>query len=90
MDQRDRVVGEQRVGAAGEREMVLHVALGFLRGQTADRVAHRNPLIQRGERAAPEPVTQGGLAEQQQAERRGLVHPHVRQAAHALQALGVQ
>ena len=31
VDQGDRVVGEQRVGAAREREVVLHVALGLLR-----------------------------------------------------------
>ena len=90
MNQTDRVIGEQRVGAAREREMVLHVGVGLLRVQAGDRVANRDPLIKRGERAPPEPVTQRRLAQQEQAERGGLIHPHVRQAPDPLQALGIE
>ena len=70
--------------------MVLHVALGFRRVQTGDRVAHTDPLVQRRERALAQTATQRGLAEQQQAERGGLVHPHVAQAPDALQALSIE
>ena len=53
VDERDRVVAEQRVRAAGEREVVRDVA-GRLGGvEAGDRVADRDPLIQRGERAPP-------------------------------------
>ena len=45
MDQGDRVVGEQRVRASREREMVLHVAGGLLCVQTGDREAHPDPLV---------------------------------------------
>ena len=69
---------------------MLHIALRLLGIQAGDRVADRDPLIERGERASPEPVAQGRLPEQKQAERRGLVHAHVRQAPDALQALAVE
>ena len=90
MDQPDRVITEERVRAASEREVVLHVAGCLLRVQAGDRVADRDPLIQRDERGLPELAPQRRLPEQQQAERGGLVHPHVRQAADPLKALGIQ
>ena len=70
--------------------MMRDVAGRFGGVEAADRVADRDPLIQRGERAAPEPVAQRWLAEQQQGERRRLIHPEVAQAAHALKRLGVE
>jgi hypothetical protein len=90
VNQRDRVVGEQRVRASRERQMVLHLVGRLLGGQAGDRVAHPDPLVQRRDRALTQTTTQRGLAEQQQTERGGLVHPHVAQAADALQALRVQ
>ena len=63
MDQRDRVIGEQGVRAAREREVVLHIARRLRGGEAADRVADRDPLIQRGEHALAQPVTQRRLTE---------------------------
>ena len=90
VDQADRVVGEQCVRAARERQMVLHVAVGLLRVQTGDRVAHTDPLVQRRERALAQTATKRGLPEQQQTERGDLIHPHIRQTADALKALSIE
>ena len=63
MDERDRVVGEQRVGAAGELEVVGQVAFGFGLAHPGHRVTQRDPLVQGGERAELDPPAQGGLAD---------------------------
>ena len=79
MDQRDRVIAEERVGAAGELDVMGDVGAGLLQVHPVDRAAQRDPLIQRREHALAQLATQRRLAEQQTRERRARVHLGVRQ-----------
>jgi hypothetical protein len=69
VQQRDRVLGEQRVLAAGQLEVMMQVAGGLGVSHAGQLVADRDPLIQRGERAHPQPLAQGRLTEQDPGER---------------------
>ena len=60
----DGVVGEQRVVAAGQRQVVAQVTTGLLVGHQRDRVA----LVERGAHAEFHPPPQGGLADEQAGE----------------------
>src|SRR6266700_2493387 len=51
VDQGGRVVGEQGVGPAGECQVVLEVAAGFLQGHAVHVVADGDPLVEGGELA---------------------------------------
>lgn len=61
VDQRGRVVAEERVGAAGEGEVAGRFG-GVHRGEC---VAQRDALVEGGEGAQLDPAAQGGLADQQ-------------------------
>ena len=87
MDQRDRIITEQLVGAAGELDVVRDVLAGLLEIHPVDRAPQRDPLIERGEHALAQLATQGRLAEQQARERRAGVHLGVRQHPQLLQLL---
>jgi hypothetical protein len=69
MNERDRVVGEQRVVAPGQRQVVTQVATGLLVGHRLHRVAQPDALVERGEHAEFHPPPQGGLADEQARER---------------------
>jgi hypothetical protein len=69
VNQCDRVVGEQRVRAAGQFEVVGQVAFGLGLAHPGHCVAQRDPLVQCGERAEFDPPAQGGLADEQACER---------------------
>ena len=55
MDARQRVVGEERVGATAELAVVGDVARGLLFRHRRDRVAERDALVEGGEAAETEP-----------------------------------
>ena len=74
MDQRDRIVGEQGVGAAGDFAVMADVVGGVGAAHPGDAVADRDALIQRGEHTEPEPLAQAGLADQDDRERGSGVH----------------
>ena len=59
------VFAEQRVGSAGELEMVADVAGGLLAGHAGHGVADGDPLVEGGEDAELDPAAQGGLADEQ-------------------------
>ena len=63
VDQCDGVVGEQRVGAAGELQVVADVAGGFLAGHAGHVAAHGDALFERGQGAELHLRGEGGLAE---------------------------
>ena len=90
MDQGDCVVAEQRVGAAGELEVVADVAAGFLGGHRRHRVAQRDPLLQGGEDGEFHGAAQGGLADEQAGERGVGVHVVVGQHPDRLELLVAQ
>ena len=90
VDQPDRVIIEERVGTAGELQMVREVIAGLLEVHPVDRVAQRDPLIQRGERRLPQPPAERRLAEQHARERRARVHLAVGQHPQLLELLGAQ
>ena len=69
MNEGDRVVGEQRVVAPGQRQVVTQVAAGLLVGHGRHRVAQPDALVERGEHAEFHPPPQGGLADEQARER---------------------
>jgi hypothetical protein len=89
MDGADGVVGEQRVGAAGVLEVAPDVPAGFGRGERGrgDVVAELDALVQGGHVADAEPAPQGGLADEQDAERRPGIEVVIRQHPHGLQLL---
>ena len=74
VDQRDGVVAEQGVGAAGELEVVGDVPAGLVGCQGGHGVAQGDPLVQGGQHAEAEHPAQGGLAEEQAGQRAGRVH----------------
>ena len=88
MDQRDRIVAEQRVAAAGELDVVGDVFAGLFAVHPVDRAPQRDPLIERGEHALAELAAQRRLAEQQARERRTRVHLGVGQHPQLLELLG--
>lgn len=71
MNERDRVVGEQRVVAPGRRQVVAQVAAGLGVGHGWHCVAQPDALVERGEHAEFHPPPQGGLADEQTGERAG-------------------
>jgi hypothetical protein len=62
MNERDRVVGEQRVVTPGQREVVTQVAAGLLVGHGRHRVAQSDALVERGEHAEFHPPPLGNEA----------------------------
>ncbi|MFG2638899.1 hypothetical protein ACGFX8_35105 [Streptomyces sp. NPDC048362] len=74
MDQCDRVVGEESVGAAGEREVVDQVGGGLLAGHGRHVVADLDALVEGGQDAELDLVPQGRLADQQAGQRAAGVH----------------
>src|SRR5216683_6074947 len=90
VDQGGRVVGEQGVGPAGEGQVVLEVAAGFLQGHAVHVVADGDPLVEGGELAELEPAPQGGLADEQAGEYGGGVHGVVGEHAHGLELVGLE
>ena len=83
--ERDGVVAEQRVGAAGELEVVGDVSGGLLGGHGGHGVADGDPLVQGGQDAEAEHPAQGGLADEQAGQRADRVHLGVRQEADGLE-----
>lgn len=63
VDEGDGVVAEQRVGAAGQPEVVLDVAGGLGLIQSGDLVAQRQALIEGGKTAEADPTPEAGLSE---------------------------
>ena len=69
VDQRGRVIAEQRVGPPGQLQVMGNVAAGFGVGHAVHRVAQGDPLVQGGEGAELDPPAQRGLSEEQARER---------------------
>src|SRR5215218_41205 len=90
VQQRDGVVAEQGVGAAGELEVVADVGDGLGQVHAVQVVAQRDALVEGGQGADLQPPPQGGLAQQQAGERRAGVHVVVGEHADLLQLLGRQ
>src|SRR6266496_5479976 len=63
VDEVDRVVGEQGVGAAGEGEVVTDVAGGLVGVHAGHVVSDGDALLEGGEDAEPHLGREGGLAE---------------------------
>ena len=68
VDQRDRVIGEQRIGPAGDLGVMADVVGGIGWCHSGQRVADRDPLIERCEDTEAQPMPQGGLSDQQRGE----------------------
>ena len=87
VDQRDGVVGEQGVGAAGELDVVVDVVGGFLAGHAGHVAAHGDALFERGQGAELHLGGQGGLAQHDGGERGFGVELVVGQQPQCLQGL---
>lgn len=70
MDQRDRVVGEQGVGAPGQGEVVTQVIAGVVGIHAGHVIADGSALVEPGEDAEFHFPPQGGLPDQDRGERR--------------------
>jgi hypothetical protein len=90
VDERDGVVGEQRVGAAGELQVVLDVAGGLGQVHAVQVVAQPDALVQRGHGAQLDALAQRGLAQQQAGERRAGVEVVVGEHTDFLELLAAQ
>ena len=90
VDQGGGVVAEQRVGPAGELEVVGDVPAGLLGGHGGHGVAQGDPLVQGGQHAEPQHPAQGGLADEQAGQRAGGIHLGVREEPELLQLGGVK
>src|SRR5215207_4135107 len=86
----DGVVGEQRVGAAGQGEVVVQVGGGFGKVHRWDGVAGGDALVEGGKGAQAQPAGQGGLADQDAGKGAGGVHVGVGEQAELLELLGGQ
>lgn len=64
MNQRDVIVGEQDIGAAGDLGVMADVVSGVRCGHAGQGVADRDALIQGGQDTEAQPVPQGGLNHQ--------------------------
>src|SRR5271166_1676182 len=87
VDQGDGVVAEQRVGSAGQFEVVGDVSAGLLGCHGGHGVAQGDPLVQGGQDAEAEHPAQGGLADEQAGQRAGRVHLRIRQDPDGLELM---
>ena len=88
MESGDGVVGEERVVASGEREVVAEVAGGFGEVHRFELVADRDALIEGGEDPHAELPGEGGLPDEEPGERGGGVHVGVRQQSELFELFG--
>ena len=65
VDQVDRIVDVEGVAAAGEFDVVVDVAAGFVAGHGFHDVAHGDALVERGEHPEFDHAAEGGLADEQ-------------------------
>ena len=68
VNQRDRIIGEQRIGPAGDLGVMGDVVGGIGWCYSGQRVADRDPLIERCEDTETQPMPQVGLSDQQRGE----------------------
>ncbi len=77
VDERGCVVGEQRVGSAGQLQVVADVSGGFLAGHAGHGAAHGDSLFECGQGAERHLGGEGGLAEKYCGERGFGVEPMI-------------
>src|SRR6266571_2318438 len=90
VDEGDGVVAEQRVGAAGELEVVGDVSGGLLGGHGGHGIPDGDALVEGGQDAEAEHAAQGGLADEQAGQRAGRVHLRIRQDPDGLELVVCQ
>src|SRR5215212_6142216 len=64
VDQSERVIAEQRVGSAGQLQVMAHVGSCLLVVHPGYRVTQRDALVKGGESAELDPPPQRGLPDQ--------------------------
>jgi hypothetical protein len=86
----DGVVGEERISATDQLQVMAQVLSGLGQIHGRQLVASGNPLVKRGEHAEPQLAGERRLADEQQRERALRIHLGVGQQAQLLELIGCE